>query len=457
MPQIAIAALVILGYTLLAARLDRLSVSGPMILVTIGAVLGPSGVGAFAAPVTSESVQLLAELTLALLLFSDASSIGLKQAGSIAWVPARLLAIGLPLTIGAGALVGWLLFPALGLGFALLMGSILAPTDAALSLPLLVDRAIPVRVRRAINIESGLNDGIATPFVTLFLAVVVAEQASASQHWLIDAALEIALAIVVAIVVGGFGGRVIAQARRRGWATPASESLAVVSLAVLAYASATTIGGNGFVAAFAAGVFYRTATAAAEPSVEFADWIGVAGSYLVWLVFGIGFVGPVLAAGLDPVVLVYAVLSLTHGPDGPGGAIDGQIAASRRHGRAHRLVRAARSRIGGLPACRLRPDGSDSSSQSHARPCGDLDGAGVDLPPWVERRPDRRALRSANGDGADRRVGARRSRRAAAPPSADDAGASGGRHSREGVVTPRRRRRPQPGRSGASGTLRAGA
>ena len=82
MPQIAIVALVILGYTLLAARLDRLSVSGPMILVTIGAVLGPSGVGAFAAPVTSESVQLLAELTLALLLFSDASSIGLKQAAA---------------------------------------------------------------------------------------------------------------------------------------------------------------------------------------------------------------------------------------------------------------------------------------------------------------------------------------------------------------------------------------
>ena len=99
MAQIAIVALVILGYTLLAARLDRLSVSGPMILVTIGAVLGPQGVGAFRAPATSESVQLLAELTLALLLFSDASSIGLGQAGSIAWVPARLLAIGLPLTI----------------------------------------------------------------------------------------------------------------------------------------------------------------------------------------------------------------------------------------------------------------------------------------------------------------------------------------------------------------------
>ncbi len=121
-----------------------------------------------------------------------------------------------------------------------------------------------------------MNDGIATPFVTLFLAVVVAEQASANQHWVIDAALEIALAIVVAIVVGGFGGRVIAQARRRGWATTASESLAVVTLSVLAYASATTIGGKR-----------------------------VRGC-----VRGRGFVGPVLTAGLDPTVLVYAVLSL---------------------------------------------------------------------------------------------------------------------------------------------------
>ena len=311
MPQIAIVALIILGYTLLAARLDRLSVSGPMILVAIGAVLGPSGVGAFAAPVTSESVQLLAELTLALLLFSDASSIGLRQAGSIAWVPARLLAIGLPLTIAAGALVGWLLFSALGLAIRPPDGRHPGADGRGAEPAAAHEWGDPVRVRRAINIESGLNDGIATPFVTLFLAVVVAEQASASQHWLIDAAVEIALAIVVAIVVGGFGGRAIAQARRRGWATPASESLAVVSLAVLAYASATTIGGNGFVAAFAAGVFYRTATAGAEPSVEFADWIGVAGSYLVWLVFGIGFVGPVLAEGFDPAVLVYAALSLT--------------------------------------------------------------------------------------------------------------------------------------------------
>ena len=254
---------------------------------------------------------MLAELTLALLLFTDASTIGLREAGRIAWLPGRLLAIGLPLTIAAGALVGWLLFPALGLGFAVLVGSILAPTDAALSLPLLLDRAIPVRVRRAINIESGLNDGIATPFVTLSLAIAAAEETTGTQHWLAEAGLEIAIAVAVAVIVGGVGGRLLVSARGRGWASAASESLAVVALAILAYAGATAIGGNGFVAAFGAGVAFRTLTARSEPSVEFAESIGLGASYLVWLLFGVALVGPVVAVGFDPLLVAYAALSLT--------------------------------------------------------------------------------------------------------------------------------------------------
>ena len=311
MPQLALLALAILAYALIAVRLDRLSISGPMVLVTIGALLGPAGIGAVTSPAESEPFRVLAELTLALLLFSDASTIGLREAGGIAWLPGRLLAFGLPLTIAGGALVGWLLFPALGLGIALVMGTILAPTDAALSLPLLLDRAIPVRIRRAINIESGLNDGIATPFVTLALAIAVAEETTGSQHWLLEAGLEIAVAIVVAVVVGGLGGRLMVEARRRGWASRASEALAVVALAIFAYASATAFGGNGFVAAFGAGIAFRTATARSEPSVEFAESIGLAASYLVWLLFGVALAGPVIALGLDPALIAYALLSLT--------------------------------------------------------------------------------------------------------------------------------------------------
>jgi NhaP-type Na+/H+ or K+/H+ antiporter len=309
--QIALIALVILVYALLAARLDRRSISGPIVLVTVGAIIGPAGFALVQAPATSEAVQLLAEFTLAILLFTDASTIGIRAAGAIAWLPGRLLAIGLPLTIALGGLVAWVLFPELGIGFALLLGSILAPTDAALSLPVLLDKAIPVRVRRAINIESGLNDGIASPFVALFIAITIAEETAGRQDWLVAAAVQIALAIIVAVLVGGVGGRLTIWAKARGWASADSEALAVVAMAVLAYAGATAIGGNGFVAAFAAGVAFRTATARSEPSVEFAESVGVSASYLVWLLFGIGLAGPVVAAGLDPVLIGYALLSLT--------------------------------------------------------------------------------------------------------------------------------------------------
>jgi len=310
-PQLALVALAILTYALIAVRLDRVSISGPVFLVAVGALLGPAGIGEVTGPATSEPFRVLAELTLALLLFSDASTIALREAGGIAWLPGRLLAFGLPLTIVLGALVGWILVPALGVGFALVLGSILAPTDAALSLPVLLDRAIPVRIRRTINIESGLNDGIAAPFVTLSLAIAVAEETAGNQNWLIESGQEIALAIVVAIVVGGLGGRFTSEARRRSWASQASESLAVVALAILAYAGATAVGGNGFVAAFGAGVAFRTATARSEPSVEFAESIGLAASYLVWLMFGVALVGPVILAGFDAALISYALLSLT--------------------------------------------------------------------------------------------------------------------------------------------------
>jgi NhaP-type Na+/H+ or K+/H+ antiporter len=310
-PQLALVALAILAYALTAVRLDRLSISGPLVLVAVGALLGPAGIGALTAPATSEPFRVLAELTLALLLFSDASTIGLREAGGIAWLPGRLLAIGLPLTIVGGALVGWLLFPALGIGFALVLGSILAPTDAGLSLPVLLDRAIPVRIRRAINIESGLNDGIAAPFVTLSLAIAVAEESVGNQNWLIESGKEIAVAIVVATVVGGLGGRFASEARGRGWASQASESLAIVALAIFAYAGATAVGGNGFVAAFGAGIAFRTVTASSEPSVEFAESIGLAASYVVWLIFGVALVGPAILAGFDAALIGYAILSLT--------------------------------------------------------------------------------------------------------------------------------------------------
>ena len=188
MPQLALLALAILVYALIAVRLDRLSISGPIVLVTVGALLGPAGVGAVTAPATDEPFRVLAELTLALLLFSDASTIGLREAGGIAWLPGTAAGVRVAADHrrrGAGRRGSC--SPPSALVSPCVLGSILAPTDAALSLPVLLDRAIPVRIRRAINIESGLNDGIAAPFVTLALAIAVAEETAGSQDWLIVA------------------------------------------------------------------------------------------------------------------------------------------------------------------------------------------------------------------------------------------------------------------------------
>ena len=172
--------------------------------------------------------------------------------------------------------------------------------------------AIPVRVRRALNVESGLNDGIATPFVTLFLAIVVAEEEHAGGAWVAEAAAEIGIALLVAAAVGVVGGGLLRRARARGWSSGTSEQLAVLSLAVVAYAGAVALGGNGFVAAFAGGiVFGAVGGRGVHQAVEYAETTSMFASFFVWTVFGSLFVAPLLARGLEPRVIVFAILSLT--------------------------------------------------------------------------------------------------------------------------------------------------
>ena len=137
----------------------------------------------------------LTEITLALLLFADASTLKLMDVRDDVGLSGRLLSIGLVLTIAAGAVVALILHPQEGLAFACLLGAILAPTDAALGLPIFNTPKVPVRIRRALNIESGFNDGIATPFVLLFLAYAVATEGQASGAWLSTAVIEIVLAV----------------------------------------------------------------------------------------------------------------------------------------------------------------------------------------------------------------------------------------------------------------------
>jgi sodium/hydrogen antiporter len=271
-------AVVVVAYTLVASRLDRWWITGPMVFVAAGVILGPGGLDVLPLSLGNETVLTITELTLALLLFSDASTVRLREVEGDAGLPRRLLFVGLPLTVVVGALLAYLMFPEVGWSAAALVATILAPTDAALGLAVVTNKAVPVRIRRALNVESGLNDGIATPLVTLFIAIVAAEEDLGDTAWGLEALKQIGLAIVAAVVVGYLGGRLLALANDRGWTSAVSEQIAILALALLAYQGAVTVGGNGFIAAFAGGILFGAATRQrlADP-VQFTETLGLLG------------------------------------------------------------------------------------------------------------------------------------------------------------------------------------
>jgi NhaP-type Na+/H+ or K+/H+ antiporter len=255
-------------------------------------------------------VKILAEITLVLVLFSDASRVGLRDLRAELGLCLRLLGIGLPLTIGLGTLLALALFGGINIWLALLIGAALAPTDAALGAGVMVNRAVPARIRRLINVESGLNDGIATPFVLVAVAGAAAA-AHESGTGPGGAVAELALGLAVGGAVGGAGGWLVKVTRRRDWVAEGFAGAAVLGLAVCAYASAIALHGNGFIAAFTGGLaFGSTSGRRGEPLVPFVEETGALVSLLVWLAFGAVAVAPMFDH-LTWQLVVYAVLSLT--------------------------------------------------------------------------------------------------------------------------------------------------
>ena len=305
-------AAVFVAYGLIASRLERSLITAPIFFVAAGFLLGPSVTGIVTSSLDTETTLVVTELTLGILLFADAATVRLREVEGDARLPVRLLFVGLPLTMVLGTIAAKVLVPEAGWAAAALVATILAPTDAALGLAVVVNPAVPARIRRALNVESGLNDGIATPFVTLFLTLVLAEEGLESGHWAAEAAKDIGLAIVAAVAVGVIGGRLLVLARAQGWTSAMSEELTVLALALLSYVGAVAIGGNGFVAAFVAGLLFGASTASKvhEP-VEFTETIGLFASFFVWTVFGALFVGPAITGHIEPVAILYAVVSLT--------------------------------------------------------------------------------------------------------------------------------------------------
>ncbi len=319
MPELVVFGGLIVLYGLVSRRIAGTPLTAPIVFVVggilVGVFGGSLGLGVEAAGEggrieVTDTARHVAEIALVLLLFTDAARIDLASLRSSSSLPLRLLVVGLPLSIGVGGLVALGLFSGqLELWEALLVGAILAPTDAALGAVVVSSPKLPLRLRQALNVEAGLNDGLAVPFFTVF-AVLAAEAAEGEPTFLRIAFEKLGYGGLIGIAAGLGGGWLLRAAAQRGWSAPASEQLAVLSLAVVAWWAAEEVGGSGLIAAFVGGMAFGLIAREIEGrALGFAEDLGQLLSLLVF--FAVGVVSVDVLDGATWETAVYAVLSLT--------------------------------------------------------------------------------------------------------------------------------------------------
>ncbi len=309
--DLAIVALAVLAVAAVSRRLTNTPVTPAMAFVLIGLLLGPLVVDTFDVAPTGGSVRTLAEATLAIVLFSDASRIKLRALRHEYLLPVRLLGVGLPLTIALGAVLAAAMFGQLTFAEALVLAVLLAPTDAALGQAVVTEQRLPSRIRQGLNVESGLNDGICVPLLLIVLAVADAESHGGPAHPFKIVAEEIGYGILGGVAAGCLAAGLVAVGHRRDLITGAWLQVIPVAGAAAAYGLAAPLHGSGFIAAFVAGAFFgglvsEESETASRLSEEIGDLLGG----VTFLVFGAVLLGPALEH-LSWQIAAYAVLSLT--------------------------------------------------------------------------------------------------------------------------------------------------
>ena len=311
MVSLAVLAAVVFAFALVSRRLEGSVLTAPIVFVAAGAILGPMGLGIVEFELDDHTVLLLAEIALAIVLFTDAARTNLSTLRQNEGLPLRLLGIGMPLTIALGTFVAALLLTDLTFWEAAIVGTVLAPTDAALGQAVVNNPRVPVRVRQALNVEAGLNDGLSVPFLALFLTLAVAEEElQLASYWIRFALEQIGLGALVGVGVGLVGGWLVSRASQRGWMTDSFQRLALLALALIAWALADQIGGNGFIAAFVGGLAVGpTVEHVGERLIRFTEAEGQLLDLSVFFIFGVLVVGLIQPSSWE--VALYALLSVT--------------------------------------------------------------------------------------------------------------------------------------------------
>ncbi len=310
--ELAIIAASVLAVAAVSRRLTGTSITPSMVFVLVGVLVGPLVIGEVTAAPTGESVRTLAEATLAVVLFADASRIKSRVLRREYAVPLRLLGVGLPLTIAVGAILAAAIFDQLSLTEAIVLAVLLAPTDAALGEAVVTEPRLPSRIRQGLNVESGLNDGICVPLLLIALAVAdVEDDAAGSQHAIRIVLEQIGYGILGGVAAGLAAAVIVAIAYRRDLISDSWLQVIPVAGAGLAYGIAAALGGSGFISAFVAGaIFGALVSRESEQASRLNEELGALLGGVTFLIFGAVLLGPALEH-VSWQIAVYAVLSLT--------------------------------------------------------------------------------------------------------------------------------------------------
>jgi NhaP-type Na+/H+ or K+/H+ antiporter len=310
MTSIAVFVFLLFCYSLVSRRLERTIVTAPMVFTAAGMMMFPALQGILGAGANSKIFFDLAEVGLVMLLFTDASHTDLNVLRTIRSLSTRLLSTGMLLTIFLGAVAARALFPHLSIWEAGILGAILAPTDAGLGQIIVSSPRVPVRIRQALNVEAGLNDGLSVPFLLFFIALAVAGTESHAARLPQLILEQLGIGALVGVVIGLVGGWMLGIARRMEWMAESFQQIGVVALPLLCMVASDLLGASMFIAAFVAGLVVQIGFKdAGKHSVEFADEWGQLLNLSVFFLFGMVVVRDWWQ--FNRVVWLYAILSLT--------------------------------------------------------------------------------------------------------------------------------------------------
>lgn len=311
--ELAVLALFVFCYSLVAGRIDKMPMSGPIVFVIVGLLMGPLWLGWFADDVSSTDFRVFADLTLALILFIDAANADLSILKLQIRIPFRMLLFGLPGVIALGTVLASLLFTELSIFEAAILGTILAATDAALGKAVITNESVPTKIREGLNFESGLNDGLCVPILLVFIALASGSgnEGGGAMLALRLVVQELGIGLAVGLALALIGTRLIKLCLNRGWITAIWMQITVVGLAVACFSVAQSLHGSGYIAAFVGGiVFGYKAKEETHKLVHAAEGIGETLALVTWMLFGAMVVGQTFELFTWQVV-VYALLSLT--------------------------------------------------------------------------------------------------------------------------------------------------